>query len=402
MNENKSILTVLSKINNALNSENLNGISLMEGLPGKVIFQYLYNKFIDSKNNTVPLKLTEDLIEYVNSTDESISLTYCDGLLGFLHFTDYIGELEHTDYFELDEDIVDFLSTFMFENLEKNEPDFLHGGLGVMHYYSEKYKKLAAGSLKEKMEQDIHRAIDILDRHAIKDDEGYRWDHPVYNDERFKGKPFFNMGIAHGLPGILSVLSGVYSSGIKQDRIITMILQTYKFIISRKNPKISGFSLFQTYYAPHFFLDYDSRLAWCYGDLGISMSILKTAIAINNDDFLDEAVSIGLHAAKRRLFDHTLLSDADFCHGTSGVSHMFGILFEHTKIQEFRDAQEYWMKHTVSFSQYDEGIAGFRTHIKDDEWGKDAGLLKGVSGIGLCMLSYITKDRNWDRFFLLD
>ena len=402
MNQKKSILTVLSKINKVLDLDNVNGISLMEGLPGKIIFQYLYNKVIAYKNNDEILRLTENLIEYVNSTEEKISLTYCDGLLGFLHFTDYIGRLEGVEYFELDDDIVEFLSSFMFKNLEKNEPDFLHGGLGVMHYYCEKIKKLGNTKLKKKMERDILHAIDILDSQAIKDSEGYRWDHPVYNDERFIGKPFFNMGIAHGLPGILSVLSGVYSSGIKSEKVHHMILETYKFIISKKNTESEGISLFQSYYVPHIHLEYDSRLAWCYGDLGISISLIKTAKAIKNVEILNEAITIGLHAAKRRLYDDTHLLDADFCHGSSGVPHMFGILFEHTKINEFRDAQEYWMMETVDFSKYDDGLAGFRTHIKDDDWGKDAGLLKGVAGIGLAMLSFITKDRSWDRFFLLD
>lgn len=97
------------------------------------------------------------------------------------------------------------------------------------------------------------------------------------------------------------------------------------------------------------------------------------------------------------MFDNGII-DGGLCHGSSGIARIFSRMFHNTKIKEFKDTSDYWIKQTLFMSKYSDGLCGFKANGKTLEYG----LLSGISGIALTMLSFlIEEDIFWDECLLL-
>ena len=108
-----------------------------------------------------------------------------------------------------------------------------------------------------------------------------------------------------------------------------------------------------------------------------------------------------LQLTQRRTYNETFVGDAGICHGSAGVAMLFRRMFLDTKRDEFSDATAYWINSALSFSRFEDGLAGYKTREKDG-WKCDYSLLGGIAGIGLVLLSYLVDDeQKWDECFLL-
>ena len=63
-----------------------------------------------------------------------------------------------------------------------------------------------------------------------------------------------------------------------------------------------------------------SRLAWCYGDPGISLSLWKVSKALNDPVLGNTAMTILKHAARRTSPEDSLVLDTGLCHGSYSLS----------------------------------------------------------------------------------
>jgi len=105
----------------------------------------------------------------------------------------------------------------------------------------------------------------------------------------------------------------------------------------------------------------------------------------------------------RKLQNTTKVVDAGLCHGTSGIFHMYNLLYSYTDKIELNEISQFWLKETIDFCN---------TLIKDGIYKKfnpidkiyetDYGFLEGASGIGLSLITLLTGDRYWDEFLLLN
>lgn len=109
-----------------------------------------------------------------------------------------------------------------------------------------------------------------------------------------------------------------------------------------------------------------------------------------------------LHASQRKDFEKNGIVDAGICHGTAGIAHIFNRFFFETKMPIFKDTANYWIKETLKMATHDDGLAGYKSFYSEKEWVKEYGLLEGVAGIGLALLSHISDEEpTWDRCLLL-
>jgi lantibiotic modifying enzyme len=110
------------------------------------------------------------------------------------------------------------------------------------------------------------------------------------------------------------------------------------------------------------------------------------------------------HSATRRGLQENSVLDAGVCHGTAGIASIFNRLYLKTAREEFKEAAVYWCQETLSMAKFEDGFAGYKTWRteKYGGWQTSTSLLEGVSGIGLCLLSFVTSDDPaWDECFLL-
>jgi len=96
-----------------------------------------------------------------------------------------------------------------------------------------------------------------------------------------------------------------------------------------------------------------------------------------------------------------MIIDAGICHGSVGLAMIYRRMYIETDIEIFGEAVKYWIQVSLSFSKFDDGLAGYKSFYID-KWVNDYCLLSGIAGIGLMFISFLMDDnQKWDEIFLL-
>lgn len=69
---------------------------------------------------------------------------------------------------------------------------------------------------------------------------------------------------------------------------------------------------------------------------------------------------------------------------------------------EFKDVANYWFNETLKMSKFEDGLAGYKVWHTEDGYVNQMGILEGIAGIGLALLSYYyDMEPTWDECLLL-
>ncbi len=281
------------------------------------------------------------------------------------------------------------------------EYDLISGLSGLGVYALERLPRPSAATM---LEQIVDRLAELADRL----DDGAAW---FTQPERLPDwqreihtRGNYNLGVAHGLPGVIPVLAGACAAGVAVDRARPLLDDAVRFLLARRLEAGLG-SCFDTTWAP-WEEPQTSRLAWCYGDPGIAAALLATARAVGEPAWEREALDIGLIAAARPE-PQSLIRDAGLCHGAAGLGHLFNRLYQETREERFAEAARFWLERALGFQEPGEGVAGFRAwevnpETKAPGWREEAGFLEGAAGVGLALLGGLSEvEPAWDRVLLL-
>jgi lantibiotic modifying enzyme len=246
-------------------------------------------------------------------------------------------------------------------------------------------------------QEGIRKILTALYQTCEESDEGIAW-----QDFRVLDKKSYNLGLAHGIPSIISLLSKIVEQNIYSEESKVLLEKSVSWLLKRKQAS-TKLSIFANNY--HYgSAENDSRLAWCYGDLGIAMSLLSAGIAAKNKNWQQEAISIGLHASRRRNLKENSVLDVCLCHGTTGIAHTFNRLYHYTKVEEFKDASIYWYLKTFEFFELHGHVKVWnrKPNQSDFGWLKEYSILEGGGGVALSLISAISDiEPKWDRSLLL-
>jgi len=144
-------------------------------------------------------------------------------------------------------------------------------------------------------------------------------------------------------------------------------------------------------------------LAWCYGDFGIGLSLLKAAKELK-DNYLEEKAHLILEGTtSRKSQSNTKVIDAGICHGAFGNTQIYNYLYKETLNSNYRSVAKFWLENGLEFSKYHVGYAGFKQWFGNhDKWIPSTSLLEGIAGIGLSIIDYLSEESNsWDECLLL-
>ncbi len=269
--------------------------------------------------------------------------------------------------------------------------DHLHGGLGFGHYFLTADKKAAIASLVEKM----HGSA-IEDYHT----KGKKW---KTNTEHLSEHWDYNISLSHGMSSIVIMLTKILQKGIEREKCAELIEGAVNYFLAQKLPKGNHTSVFGNYALESLEQPHSSRLAWCYGDLGIAVALWRASQALGRKDWESEAKALLRHASIRRDLKENGVMDACFCHGTSGIAHIFNRMWRETGMPECRDAAAYWIGQTLKMAKFEDGLAGYKTWQGAERgFRNEYGLLEGIAGIGLVLLAYLSDEEpTWDECLLL-
>ena len=359
---------------------------------GLLLFLFYYSRFSQNKKY---ISLTENYAERLleQFIEGTKSHSFCNGFSGILYLFEFLRE---NDFIDMDisdaqPTLNNYLVSRMRQNMIEKYYDFMHGAFGVGLYFLKK------GNNPEY----IQELIDFLYYTAEKDNDNqfFKWQSVIDFETNRIG---YNLSLSHGIASIIIFLARVIKSGVSDKRIEDMLIGAVNYLLSQEKV----FSQFGSYFPNYIVKDSPddiskSRLAWCYGDLGIGIALWQAGKAFGKTEWKDKGLEILLQSTQRRNFNESYVQDAGICHGSAGIAMIFRRMCFETNRDEFIEATQYWLNQTLSFSCFEDGLAGYKTLYKD-EWKCNYSLLLGISGIGLILMSYLDNDQqDWDEMFLL-
>jgi lantibiotic modifying enzyme len=282
----------------------------------------------------------------------------------------------------------------------RREYDLISGLVGLGVYTLERLPRPTAVACLERV---IARLAETAQLH----DSGTtwwtdpRWLPPWQRQEAPDG--YYNLGLAHGVPGVIALLGAACAAGVATATARPPLDGAVTWLLAQRLP--AGSASHFGYWAGPGVKAETSRLAWCYGDLGLAAALLYAARCVGEASWEHEALTIARHAARRPPQDARVL-DAGLCHGGAGAGHIFNRLYQATGDEALAAAARFWFAHTLELRQPGRGIAGFQSLEPAGDgrmdWQPEPGLLTGAAGIGLALLAATTAiEPAWDRVLLV-
>jgi len=381
----KEIKKKLNQIQSSLQTINEKNSSILSGQPGILLFKSYYSRFDPSKDISYKSNI-QILFDYFQ---EPTSLNFSYGMSGILHT---LSHLEKEGFIDFGDEIKKFDHS-IFEPYIKNEKtlDYLHGNTGVA-------LSLLEQNIETKYDYLFDRWLSAIEEIKEPDYRNLKWKTDFWNKENVVERGYC-FGLAHGVPSIIIILLKLYKRN-KSEKVLDYITRSITFLLENKLEDQSEF-YFPTRIVNE--IKVGSKLAWCYGDLGVALSLYLYGEYFKNSEISLFAIEIFTRHTTKRDCSVYHVEDADFCHGSIGIAHIYARIYNYTGIEIFRETSEYWYKVTIEKSIYTDGMAGYKhSHGKDKLLESKYGLLEGISGIGLSFISAICDiEPKWDNVFLL-
>lgn len=281
--------------------------------------------------------------------------------------------------------------------------DLISGLAGIGIYMSERLPRARA-------QKALASIVDRLDDMAETTDHGVTWFTPAASipaSQRARTPTgYYNLGVAHGVPGILPVLAVAATSGINQAKAHALLDGAVNWLL-RQARNTEQTPTFATFITPGQTSISRARLAWCYGDAGVAATLLCVADAVGRDDWRSFALNLARRSVTRTAPDDTRVRDPGLCHGAAGLAHLFNRIYQASQDNTLADAARYWLRQSLAMRRDDMPIGGYwRMHWQPGDkrappHGQPttaAGFLEGAAGVALMLHAATTDIRpDWDR-----
>jgi lantibiotic modifying enzyme len=329
--------------------------------------------------------------------DNPTSASLYSGLTGvgwvIAHLQDRLGGLDgEDDLAEIDEVLLKHLD----QSPWTGNYDLIQGLVGFGVYALERLPRPAAIACLE-------RVVDRLAETAEHQGDGLTWWTnpawlPAETREQFP-RGYYNLGLAHGVPGVIALLGQVCTAGVAVARARPLLEGAVSWLLANQGP--GGFAHCVVAEEP----DKPARLAWCYGDPGVAAALLGAARCVKEPARERQALAIARRATQRPPADAGVV-DAGLCHGAAGLGHLFNRLYQASGEPWLAQAARSWLARTLEMRQPGRGIGGYEAWSPGDDgnltWKAEPSLLTGAAGIALALLAATTTiEPAWDRTLLV-
>ncbi|PRX57538.1 lanthionine synthetase C family protein [Flagellimonas meridianipacifica] len=393
-------LEEISIVSESRYQELADNLGVLSGLPGIALFHFYYAKLLnDNSQADLGISIISECIEKIN--DGYNYPSFCNGLAGFAWTIEHLYENEFID---LDTDdfltsLDDFLYAQMISDFQSGNYDFLHGALGYVFYFFTRFKNTKNNNLKSRYFDFLKNSINKTREISSSTVSGLKWNYPKELGNHID----CSFGLSHGMTSIINILLRLNEFPGFQETTKDLIQKGVRFILETENNNTPGNSLFPHSTSKNEPYDYNGRVAWCYGDLGIGLTLEKMNQIMGCNDENNLALRIFNHSAARRAASDTLVSDAGFCHGSFGNAQIFKRVSQLYPNLGFEDTYEFWMQDGISKAVHSDGYAGFKQLMGNPpQWEPLLSILEGVNGIGLVMVDYLSSENNtWDECLLI-
>ncbi|MFN8406236.1 MAG: lanthionine synthetase C family protein [Sphingobacteriaceae bacterium] len=376
----------------AIGQENLFGGDLGVSL----FFFYYYKLTQDEQNLNIAAALMGNAYDGLEN-NPSPHFSFASGVSGLCWATEFVraSDFMEVDTAEIFPDIDPIVSNYMLGEMQRGNYDYMHGSLGAALYF-----------LKKNFNPTIHENITaIIEQLSMMDDNGkQKWN---YHYKEGQLEECTNLGLSHGIPSILVVLLKAYKLHINPEKSKNLLDGIVAYLLDH----VQDPTIHKAYYAYAISeadteIDRDTRLAWCYGDLGVCCALWQVAQAFDDTGLKEKVLEIMTYTAKRRDLEENRVCDAGLCHGAAGIAHIFNRFYQDTHNEIFKDAALFWYQQTLSMATFSDGLAGYKAWVgnatQEHTYEKCTGLLEGIAGIGLALIGAVADfEPSWDECLLI-
>jgi class I lanthipeptide synthase len=372
---------------------------LSGGSAGRALFYgYLSEVWPDRHFDTLAMTHLERAID--QTAELSMRAGLYSGFTGIAWVTEHLqaGLIDDDDdpNLAVDELLCDYLATTPWPD----DYDVISGLAGCGIYGLERMPRATGREI-------LTRVVERLHELAVRDGAGTSWHRKpefLLPEGRVRSPDgFYDLGTAHGVPGVLAVLAGALAAGVAEQLARPLLEGAWQWMMANRLPAGAettyAYSISERPPVP-------ARSAWCYGDPGVACAMYSAARRLEDPAWIADALVIARRAAVRPM-DRCGCMDAGLCHGTAGLALLYNRLWHETGETIFADAARRWYQQTIERRQPGRGVAGFQAYYPgagtgpSTDWVDDRSFLTGAEGIGLALLAAIsTVEPAWDRLLL--
>jgi len=396
-----ALKTKLFEINKVLKSKYLNNkeIGVLGGVSGVALFHFYFSELFKKKTNyDVGIEILNSITNRINQG--YYNPTFCTGIAGFGWVIDHLVSRELIDL-DADELLINFdeyLLSVMKEDMTLGKFDFLHAGIGYAVYFHQRFRNTKSESLKDNYKNYLllflNKLIDSGD--VFEDRIGWK--------TKFDSQDHtYDLSLSHGASSIVCFLVKLSHIPDFKQSALDILRKAVDFIRFYKLNKTNTISIYPNSSMESEKKQKPTRLAWCYGDLGVALAFYKAGNSLNDKYLISESLFLVKNTLKRKSAISTGVIDADLCHGAFGIALMYNFFYQEFKDFEFKRASEYWCDFGLNLAGNDRDNAGFKHWSGDSEgWTSNLTILEGISGIGLSIISFIAdEDFDWYECLLI-
>jgi lantibiotic modifying enzyme len=250
----------------------------------------------------------------------------------------------------------------------------------------------------------LERVVAEIGRRGETEEGGRTWFTPpaLLPEQQREAAPagYHNLGLAHGVPGVIAVLARAVEAGTGGEAAPADLAAAVAWLLASELPPPSecGFANWRAAGSDAAAPTETTRVAWCYGDLGVAAALAVAARAVGRDDWQAAALRVARRAAARPP-ERSGVLDAGLCHGAAGVAHVFARLAAAAGDASLADAARRWYAVALDLRRPDEGVAGYLSwEPTRGGWIADPGFLTGAAGVALALAAGIAPaEPGWDR-----
>ncbi|HEY0922994.1 lanthionine synthetase LanC family protein [Rheinheimera pacifica] len=395
IHETESIVRAL--INEIQNiPEKTTSSGLLNGLSGHLLFLWYAGKFLPEQVSESLFNKRLSDMEIVDHT-KPFGMSFGLGITGIAWLYETFLQDQINSYqpeFNQNTDIL--VQQYLEQVSDSTDIEYVLGVSGIAVYLARRNCCRQALGCSELL-------ISVLQRQAhFLDETSCAWNTPpssIYRFNKDNNNPEFNLGLAHGVPAVLSALIALHGGLTRQKATAEKLLNAgcNWLLAQRQDPQRHGCYFGNVAEKPS-----TSRLGWCYGDLAIALTLFRAGHLLQRDDLIRAATEICLHASHRTP-EQSFVQDAAICHGIAGLALSFRLLSEYCTDPQIKLAEQFW--HNELFKLYrTQGVKGFYRFGEEEgqpTYLEDASLLNGYAGIGLYLLTTLGQKADWTEALLL-
>lgn len=374
-------------------------VTLTEGAPGLAVHAaYRHRATGDPADRERAVALLEHA--FAATAERVLTPQLYAGLAGVGwagHVVQTVLELEDDLVAELDEPLADYVAG----DPPAGDYDLVRGVTGLGCYFLQRLPRPAAV-------RGLTAAVSYLQHQAVPHDGGTAWLTPPHvlgsSTRGISPEGHYDIGPAHGAAGAAVLLAAAVEAGVATSRAEELLEGVVTWLLARELPE--GTYRFPNWIDPTSPEPRCSRLAWCYGDLGVAVALLNAARRVGRMDWEEKALSIARRMAAVTE-EQSKVVDGGICHGSAGAAHLFNRLHQATGEPAFATAARAWCRSSLALRRAGEGVAGYLAYFPavdpDNPWVPHRGLLMGAAGIGLVLEAALgDAEPAWDSFLVAD